>query len=127
MSSRLIDQSPSKGEKGAAQHIQESASQKEHAMMSEDAKKQDALNQAVADDKIASDGGAEQALQEENDKQDQGSANAGSLGRAAAEPLSWGTRLAQKLYIQVACVCPGGGLILLIPLSVAGFHEECLY
>ena len=26
----------------------------------------------------------------------------GGAGRAAAEPLSWGTRLAQKLFIQVS-------------------------
>ena len=47
-------------------------------------------------------GGAEQALQEEQARVDAEGGEGGGAGRAAAEPLSWGTRIAQKLFIQVS-------------------------
>ena len=49
----------------------------------------------------AGEGGPEEALQEESAKGDAGDLDAGSASRAAAEPLSWGTRIASKLFIQV--------------------------
>ncbi len=49
----------------------------------------------------AGEGGPEEALQQESAKGDAGDLDAGSAGRAAAEPLSWSTRIASKLFIQV--------------------------
>ena len=56
---------------------------------------------ADAGEGAAGNGSAELALQEEQAKADAEGGEGGTAGRAAAEPLSWGTRLAQKLYIQV--------------------------
>ena len=50
----------------------------------------------------AGSGGAEQALQEEQARVDAEGGEGGGAGRAAAEPLSWSTRFAQKLFIQVS-------------------------
>ena len=50
----------------------------------------------------AGSGGAEQALQEEQARVDAEGGEGGGAGRAAAEPLSWATRIAQKLFIQVS-------------------------
>lgn len=57
-----------------------------------------------AEQAVMGNGTSEQALQQESDKADKGEKDAGGAGRAAAEPLSWGTRIAQKLFIQV-CRC----------------------
>lgn len=45
--------------------------------------------------------GPEQALQQESAKGDAGDLDAGAASRAIAEPLSWSTRIASKLFIQV--------------------------
>ena len=56
----------------------------------------------------AGDGGAEQALQEEQARVDAEGGEGGGTGRAAAEPLSWGTRIAQRLFTQVSAdLCQG--------------------
>ena len=55
----------------------------------------------------AGNGGPEQALQQESAKGDAGDIDAGAAGRAAAEPLSWSTRIASKLFIQVRSPSPG--------------------
>ena len=49
----------------------------------------------------AGSGGAEQGLQQESAKGDAGDVDAGTAGRAMAEPLSWSTRIASKLFIKV--------------------------
>ncbi len=48
---------------------------------------------------------SEQAPQRESAKADGTEKDTGGAGLAAAEPLSWGTRIAQKLFVQVASCC----------------------
>ena len=50
---------------------------------------------------VAGSSGPEQALQQESAKGDAGDLDAGTAGRAMAEPLSWSTRIASKLFIKV--------------------------
>lgn len=85
-------------ERGAGPDI---ASQVQQPLLSHGSRHGGTAEAAEKEGKAGS-GGAEQALQEEQARVDAEAGEGGGAGRAAAEPLSWGTRIAQKLFIQVS-------------------------
>jgi len=104
MSRSLGEQSPSKGG-SSSQLTKEPSSFRGASEVAQD--KQPLLSNGSKDDsniKVAAEQQAakesEQALQEHSASADAGDKDAGSAARAAAEPLSWGTRIAQKLFIK---------------------------
>jgi len=106
MSRNLGEQSPSKGgsssqlakEPSSLQAGASEVAQDKQPLLSNDSK-DDSNIKVAAEQQAAKE--SEQALQEHSASADAGDKDAGSAARAAAEPLSWGTRIAQKLFIKV--------------------------
>ena len=107
MSRNLGEQSPSKG--GSSSQLAKEPSpipagasevaQEKQPLLPHDSK-DDSTVKAAAEQQAGKE--SEQALQEHSASADAGDKDAGSAARAAAEPLSWGTRIAQKLFIKVS-------------------------
>ena len=81
----------------------EKGHEEQQPLLPHSSRHEDGAEAADAGEEAGGNGSSEQALREEQAKADaEGGGEGGSAGRAAAEPLSWATRIAQKLYIQVS-------------------------